>query len=150
MYAMGRALQKSEANFDRDQPHLEALLEDYLDAALRHYKDAETLRSLGDLDNAGHLIGFAAECAIKYRISTIITANNPRVHFPDIAQAAKKHFGHRGGYHPLFDVLKRDLMVGWAIDRRYFSTGNTTAVELDSWFQDTKRIFASVSIKRRA
>jgi hypothetical protein len=40
-------------------------MENYEDAAVRHYDDAKALRDSGRGDNAGHLIGFAAECAIK-------------------------------------------------------------------------------------
>jgi hypothetical protein len=38
---------------------------DYENSALRHYTDAEHLANSGRYDNAGHLIGFAAECALK-------------------------------------------------------------------------------------
>lgn len=45
--------------------------EDYQAAAIRHYLDASALRMAGRLDNAGHLIGFSAECAIKHRIDSL-------------------------------------------------------------------------------
>jgi hypothetical protein len=49
----------------------EPVAEDYQSAALRHFEDATTLRISGRYDNAGHLIGFAAECAIKHRIMSL-------------------------------------------------------------------------------
>lgn len=66
-------------------------MEDYASAAIRHYIDAEKLKSSGSIDNAGHLVGFAAECALKYKISTISPdMDRPRGHFPDFVNIAKK------------------------------------------------------------
>lgn len=45
--------------------------EDFRAAAVRHYEDARALKYAGRLDNAGHLIGFAAECAIKHGIEAL-------------------------------------------------------------------------------
>jgi hypothetical protein len=38
---------------------------DYLDAAERHWEDAQCLLAHNRLANADHLIGFSAECALK-------------------------------------------------------------------------------------
>ncbi|HIE9582139.1 TPA: hypothetical protein ACXRY6_000091 [Klebsiella variicola subsp. variicola] len=43
-------------------------MENYREAAIRHLNDSEKLLESNSVDNAGHLIGFAAECAIKYKI----------------------------------------------------------------------------------
>ncbi|MFA7241271.1 MAG: hypothetical protein WC091_14260 [Sulfuricellaceae bacterium] len=40
-------------------------MENYTDAALRHWKDAELLEKENRVENADHHYGFAAECAIK-------------------------------------------------------------------------------------
>ena len=52
--------------------------EDYASAAIRHFKDATALQSSGRLDNAGHLVGFAAECAIKHGISNLRSQKQTR------------------------------------------------------------------------
>jgi hypothetical protein len=53
-------------------------VERYDSAAIRHFEDAGLLKDSGKLDNAGYLIGFAAECAIKYHISSL----NPSPNIP--------------------------------------------------------------------
>lgn len=125
-------------------------MEKYDSAAIRHFEDAELLKDSGKLDNAGHLIGFAAECAIKHRISTL-NSNTivPHGHFPDILIAARKHLGQRSNYTTtMFDILKGDIFSGWHVNRRYYQTGNTTMPEIDAWFKATKRIFATACLKK--
>ena len=43
-------------------------MESYEHAAMRHFADAEDLAARRRLDNAGHLIGLAAECAVKHAV----------------------------------------------------------------------------------
>lgn len=64
-------------------------MENYREAAIRHLNDSEKLLESNSVDNAGHLIGFAAECAIKYKIE-LNNNDNPKMHFPYILAAAKK------------------------------------------------------------
>ncbi|HDZ9442607.1 hypothetical protein [Klebsiella quasipneumoniae] len=64
-------------------------MENYREAAIRHLNDSERLLKINSVDNAGHLIGFAAECAIKYKIE-LNNSDNPKLHFPYILAAAKK------------------------------------------------------------
>ena len=103
-------------------------MENYEEAAIRHYLDAQTLRESGRTDNAGHLVGFAAECAIKYRIVSLRPGNNsPHGHFPEIVNAARKHLGKRSDYVRMYEILKGDIFRGWSVNRRYSSTGDTLA-----------------------
>lgn len=125
-------------------------MEDYEGAAVRHFKDAQMLNLAGQLDNAGHLIGFAAECAVKHRISSLRPdANAPHGHFPDLLLAARKHLGARSRYTSMFEVLRSDVLLGWHVNRRYWSTGSTQQAELDSWLSVTKRLLATAGIKGR-
>jgi len=72
-------------------------MEDYKSAAIRHYADAKTLREAGQLDNAGHLIGFAAECAIKLKITVKFTGeDSPHGHLPGFLIAARKQLAGCG------------------------------------------------------
>ena len=73
------------------------MVEKYDSAALRHYEDANLLMSSGRLDNAGHLIGFAAECAIKHGISTFNpNLPSPYGHLPEFLTIALRHLKGRG------------------------------------------------------
>lgn len=121
---------------------------DYESASSRHFKDALMLKEAGSLDNAGHLIGFAAECAIKLRIENFNPlANVPFLHFPDLIDVAKRRLSGRSQYTSMFDLLKSPRMVGWLIERRYNRTGETSTGELDVWFGDAKRIMAAASVR---
>jgi len=123
-------------------------VEDYESAACRHFADAAALQASGRIDNAGHLIGFAAECAIKHRISTLRPgANSPHGHFPEILVAARTHLGARSGYTGMYEVLKGDIFKGWTVNRRYSVTGHTDAADLSKWFAATKRLFATAGLK---
>jgi hypothetical protein len=122
-------------------------MENYKDSALRHYDDAQVLRSANKLDNAGHLIGFSAECAIKHAISTFNSnTEKPKGHFPDFVGVAKKHVDKRSA---MFGLLQGDLLDGWRVERRYHSSGATTPAEVDSWFQHTRRLIGAAGIKGR-
>jgi hypothetical protein len=126
------------------------LPEDYESAAYRHFEDAIALQSAGRTDNAGHLIGFAAECAIKYKLSTLRPLNNsPHGHFPEILIIARKHLGSRANYSSMYDILKGNIFIGWHVNRRYDETGNTDPADLTSWFAVTKRLFATAGLKVR-
>jgi hypothetical protein len=123
-------------------------MEQYKDAAIRHFGDAAMLRESQKLDNAGHLIGFSAECAIKHAISTFRDASTsgPRGHLPEFLGAARKHLDRRSSMYVLLQV---DLLAGWRVDRRYEATGTTSEEELETWFQHTKRLLGSAGIKDR-
>ncbi len=122
----------------------------YHGAAVRHWQDATILRDAGRPDNAGHLIGFAAECAIKHGIMSLRPPKDaPNVHIPDLLIAARKLFGARSGYMPLYQVVKADIFRGWHVSRRYGETGHTSIAELGDWFSETKRLFAAARVKVR-
>lgn len=124
--------------------------QNYESAAARHFEDATTLQASGRIDNAGHLIGFAAECAIKHRISSLKPGvNSPQGHFPEILIAARKSLGSRSGYTAMFDVLRADIFRGWNVSRRYDDTGHTDPTDLAKWFETTRRLFATAGLKVR-
>ncbi|WP_250518938.1 hypothetical protein [Caballeronia sp. ATUFL_M1_KS5A] len=125
-------------------------MEDYKSAAIRHLHDATALRDSGSLDNAGHLIGFAAECAIKLKISTLSgSAEAPHCHLPALLDIARKHLGSRANYSGMYDIVKGDIFKSWNVNRRYAASGHTTNEELEEWFSTTRRLFAQAQIKER-
>ncbi|EPE7165733.1 hypothetical protein ACSMAE_003093 [Cronobacter sakazakii] len=122
-------------------------MENYYDSAVRHYLDAKRLQDAGSSDNAGHLIGFAAECAIKYKIHTLTpTVDNPRVHLPDIVNAAIKRLQSRSE-QSMLSLLKRGILSGWDVNKRYHSNGHVLNSELSQWITDTRRLLATANIK---
>lgn len=124
--------------------------EDFQAAAVRHFQDASILRDAGQLDNAGHLIGFSAECAIKYRIDSLGSgASSPAQHLPDILVAARKRLGERVNYTSMFTLLKSNIFADWAVDHRYSVTGKVTQGQFDAWFQVTQRLLAAANIRVR-
>ncbi|KWC65261.1 hypothetical protein [Burkholderia ubonensis] len=122
-------------------------MDDYRSAALRHLKDAESLRVVDRLDNAGHLVGFAAECAIKYRIATLQATADPHGHFPEFLTIARKHLGQRSNYTSMYDIIRNPVFQAWTVHRRYWKTGSTTLNEVDQWFAQTKRLMAAAQIR---
>ena len=122
-------------------------MEDYESSAIRHLADATQLKSLGKIDNAGHLIGFAAECAIKHHLSTIYSnQKKPHGHFPEFLTTARKHLTQRSN---MAQALKQNILTGWDVEHRYFKTGTTREAELITWIQQAHRVFAAAEIKVR-
>jgi len=119
-------------------------MDNYKAAAVRHFRDAIALKEHKKLDNAGHLIGFSAECAIKHEISQLKNAGDIKLHFPELLQAARKKLHKRSGMHKL---LRVDLLQGWNIDRRYHSDGNTILSEWDRWLKDTRQLLFQAGIR---
>ncbi|NDL63763.1 hypothetical protein [Acerihabitans arboris] len=112
-------------------------------------KDAKNLKASDSLDNAGYLIGFAAECAIKYKISTLGGGiDNPKVHFPQLIEAARKRLNSRSEIGMLM-ILDSKILNGWDVNRRYHASGNTTSEEVDLWIKETTRLMGASGIKER-
>lgn len=125
--------------------------ENYEEAAIRHYTDAASLKEAGRLDNAGHLIGFAAECAIKHRIDSLGNgASSPAQHLPDILPAARKRLGERANYVNMFNLLKGDIFSDWAVDFRYSGTGVISEDQFLKWVDITRRLLAAANIRIRS
>ena len=122
--------------------------EDYSSSAIRHFEDAITLQAAGTLDNAGHLIGFAAECAIKSKLGDL-GSDGLLAHLPDLLPAARKRLGSRAGYVGMYNLMKEDVLVGWYIDHRYAPTGTLSGERLSEWVAVTRRLIAAAGIKAR-
>lgn len=127
-------------------------MEKYDSAAIRHFEDAQLLRTSGKLDNAGHLVGLAAECAIKHNIASL---KPPPLllhyHLPKLLSIARKHLNGRGPHSSskMLALVKRNEFSDWKVDRRYYQTGNTTTNELVKWFKETKSLFVAANLKVR-
>lgn len=119
----------------------------YAKAAVRHYTDAEKLAESRRFDSAAHLIGFAAECAIKHCVEALRPANRaPHLHFPQLVEAAKRSLQGRNK-HALFTVLERPTyMAGWKIEHRYSDDGTVTEKEYAGWRVDARRTLSTAGL----
>ncbi len=100
-------------------------MEDYFDAAHRHFEDAKLLHSQNParLANASHLYGFCGECALK----AIMTGNSnrgvARKHLPEIVNEFLEHSAVKGNSR-LAEKVKKTCTLGyanWEIAERYAS-----------------------------
>ena len=122
--------------------------EDYEAAAIRHYENAKFLRENGDIDNAGHLVGFAAECAIKFRIVSLQPGSSaPHIHLPDLLITARKKFHGRGLGTNIYHIVKDDHFRTWDVSRRYWATKSTAETELEEWFIVTRRLLGAAGVR---
>lgn len=137
---------KPNLNKNRDV----AMPEHYGQSAIRHFDDALSLASVESWDGAGHLIGFAAECALKHGIlATVQGIDNPHGHFPALIEVAKKHL-HQRRQSGLYAVLKNEnLMAGWKVELRYHETGTVDKQTYESWKQHTYSILHASGLRRQ-
>jgi hypothetical protein len=124
------------------------LPEYYAEAAVRHFFDAEKLAGSKSFDGAGHLVGFAAECAIKYCIEELRPANQaPHLHFPELVEKAKRLL-HGRRKHPLFTLLQRPaFMAAWRIEHRYADNGTVTEQHYLTWRGDASRALGAAQLR---
>lgn len=110
------------------------MAENYAIAAVRHYCDAEILAASESYDGAGHLVGFAAECALKHGILSLRSElDSLRGHFPELIDLAKRHLNQRR-HLGLYSVIKgANFMKDWSVDLRYFETGTINQEQFNLW-----------------
>jgi hypothetical protein len=123
--------------------------ENYSEAAYRHFTDSERLAQLSRWDNAGHLVGFAAECAIKHGIATLQpAAGSPHGHFPHLVDIARKHLKSRRS-SALHTLLKMpSLMKGWDVNLRYDGDGAVGQAQHTAWRGHATRLMGAAGLKR--
>lgn len=123
----------------------------YAIAAVRHFQDAEELAALERFDGAGHLIGFAAECAIKHSVKALRPINQaPHLHLPKLVEKAKKLL-HGRRRHTLYTLLeRRAFMDGWEVDQRYSDDGTVTRILYQMWRRDASRALGAAGLWRMA
>ena len=121
--------------------------EDYRSAALRHYTDAEMLAEQKRYDNAGHLLGFAGECAIKSAIMAYSGTQPEHEHFPKLVDVARKKFNNmRDSCMRL--ALSNDVFSGWRVEQRYDSTDTIDILSYEAWRRDARRLMGAAGLKQ--
>ena len=116
--------------------------ENYKASAIRHFSDAENLANAGSFAGAGHLIGFSAECAIKFSVENAKPNNEaPHLHFPQIIEAARKqlHQRRQAGLNLILQS-KEQLMSGCSIGMRYLDDNSVSEQTYKQWRSDASRI----------
>ena len=130
----------------------DGLMESFEHAARRHFADAEDLADRQRLDNAGHLIGLAAECAVKHAVRHV-TPNPPRIHFPELTAGIRQ----LGGRNPAVSKIRRALSPpahgsvfdDWSIAMRYGADGHVVDAQYRKWKVAAGQIMSAASIERR-
>lgn len=122
--------------------------EDYEASAIRHFKDAGALAQGSKWDNAGHLVGFAVECAIKHKIG-VVGEGEVKQHLPEMLPAARKRLGTRQNFVGLFNLIKGDVLKGWSVDHRYSQDNRVTKEIYEDWSRQAQRIMGASGLKIR-
>lgn len=128
-------------------------MENYSNAAVRHWKDAELLESGNRVENADHHYGFAAECAIKKVLIAFPAFSASGV----LGASYKQHInvlwdkvGHQSlqkSYPQLLAILKvANAFSDWDVNQRYFVDGAVTSAALASHKKMTSRLFGAVNL----
>lgn len=121
------------------------------DAARRHRSDSKHLASDGRFQNAGHLIGIAAECLVKEILerSGIIINREPdfQVHFPRLRSVVRAK-GRTRSMRLLFPIASGRFLDGWHATRRYEPNLVPAVAEAEyrSWDAEVDRFFRLVGI----
>lgn len=123
--------------------------EDYASAALRHFMDAEILMEHRRWGGAGHLFGFAAECAIKHRIETLRPEQDtPHGHFPQILEAARRHLASRRDIAMHAVLRLPNLMDRWTVSLRYSHDNRVSKLDCDLWRDHASRLIGAAGLRR--
>jgi hypothetical protein len=126
-------------------------MDHYEQASLRHFVDAETLAQHQRWGGASHLVGFAAECALKLRIKSLSSAGpHPKGHFPEFIEVAKKHLnGHQ--HRAIRSLISSpDFMRGWNVHLRYSDDASVGKDDFERWQANAKRVMAVVGSRRNS
>lgn len=127
------------------------MTEAYESAAQRHFADAEQLASAGRFDNAGHLVGFAAECAIKHHFGLTSLTDSPKKHLPAIAAIVRKRFSSRDPKQAAMAGLLAGFgdafFADWDVNHRYNETGFVTSTQYGRWREQARRTMGAAGFR---
>lgn len=121
------------------------------DAALRHRIDAKHLATNRRFQNAGHLLGLAAECLAKKILEGAgITIDKPsgfREHFPKLGDRIRRE-GHTRVMALLTPIYRKSFLDGWKVECRYEADILTNEAEarFNSWHADVVSLFKAAKI----
>lgn len=125
-------------------------MRDYEAAALRHYRDAERLAAAQAFENACHLMGLAAECALKKGAGGFTRPKDAEIigHLPQIKAEVRLLLQGRGAQGRLLQfAADRVHFSDWSVNDRYEADGYPDAVKYTSWKASARAAFVAASIR---
>lgn len=116
-------------------------------AALRHFVDALELAKGGRNANADHLVGFAAECALKTALHTAGgLRDHHRVHIETLWDRISLH-GIQRRYPALAALLKKpNPFVDWTASQRYAADGAIGDIPYSAHAAEARRLMGAVHL----
>lgn len=126
-------------------------METYDAAAVRHWSDGDHLFLDGRVDNADHLFGISAECAIKWKLmpqlSGEATVKAMKVHVNVLWRKALIHLKGRQSLR-LLSTLKScdDPFSDWHIDQRYQASGQVIPETAERHRNACRRVMGAVGL----
>lgn len=124
-------------------------MENYTDAAQRHFDDARSLHMQvpSRLANASHLYGIAAECALKCILRG--RGNRGKVpkgssgHLPDLLREIE----HHSEFHGNAALIKRvkqssNGLSNWTIDQRYHAQTTFLVQTVEAEYDSARKLLA--------
>jgi hypothetical protein len=125
---------------------------DLTEAAGRHWRDAESLRTSGADDSAGYHYGFAAECALKAAVRAD----------PDNDHTVRKHLSTTpqkdlrpvirlrltGRHHQILRRLlaMQNYFADWDVSMRYAPNGSIDPAKCELWRNHSLRTLRASGI----
>ncbi len=122
------------------------MVENYSHAANRLRHDAKKLASDGRFQNAGYLIGLAAECLVKRFLEndgvSIDKQSQFRCHFPNLGQKIMQHATGRN-MSKLRRAMSENFLLGWQIELRYEENSDAVNARArwNNWQTDVNGLF---------
>ena len=122
------------------------------DAAHRHRVDAKHLAGDQRFQNAGHLIGFAAECLVKSMLEqagqTINKKTHLAVHFPQLTQMIQEHAQGRLAVSLTAILQNSAFLQSWHAEGRYEANMPTedSKARFAGWQSDVASLFMAAGI----
>ncbi len=128
-------------------------MNNFSDAAERHWSDGEYLHTAGRLDNADQLFGFAAECAIKTAVIRLLSVEENselpdryRTHIDVLwdkisVQALSRNFPAVAAL-----IKQTNPFSDWCVSQRYNTSGSVTAEAVQAHRKMAQRLLGAVQI----
>jgi hypothetical protein len=115
--------------------------EDYHGAGRRLFTDGVRLFQGARYATATHVLGLAAECAIKECMNNIPGGDRdlPRKHLPELIDDAKLWFSGRRKSGMAQLLKSRSYMAGWRIENRYWSDEAFDDQSCQRYLDDARR-----------
>lgn len=124
----------------------------FSDSARRHRRDAQQLAAAHRFQNAGHLLGFAAECLAKEILEragiTLDKSSGLREHFPKLGERIRRE-GHTRVMVMLAPIVRKwAFLDGWTAETRYEADiiPADAQTRFNSWQADVDSLFKASGI----